>query len=117
MKFLLDESVDFPLAEYLSDLGHDVTAIAHDYPGALKDRDVLRIAHDEGRVLITNDHDFGELVFRQKMPHAGVILFRLHVEDLKAKSERLKRALQEHPHDLSQFVVITDGGIRIRRLD
>ena len=45
MKFLLDESADYPLATYLRALGHDITAIGHDYPHALEDREVLAIAH------------------------------------------------------------------------
>ncbi len=51
MRFLLDESADFPLAAYLRGLGHDVTAIARDYPHALKDREVLAIAQREQRIL------------------------------------------------------------------
>lgn len=41
MKFLLDESAEYRLATFLTDQGHDVTAIAHDYPHALTDVDVL----------------------------------------------------------------------------
>jgi|SRR5579875_40933 len=69
MKFLLDESADYPLAQFLRDLGHDVTAIAHEHPHALKDAEVLKIAVSERRVLITNDRDFGELVFRRRLGH------------------------------------------------
>jgi predicted nuclease of predicted toxin-antitoxin system len=72
MKFLLDESADYPLAQFLRDVGHDVTAIAHDHPHALKDAEVLKIAVSERRVLIINDRDFGELVFRRRLGHAGV---------------------------------------------
>ncbi|MCL4489624.1 MAG: DUF5615 family PIN-like protein [Chloroflexi bacterium] len=74
MKFLLDESADLPLAMFLRESGHDVTAIAHDYPQALKDREVLAIAYREQRILLTNDRDFGELIFRQRLPHSGVVL-------------------------------------------
>jgi len=69
MKFLLDESADYPLAGHLRSLGYDVTAFAHDYPSALKDWQVLSLAHNEERVVITNDRDFGELVFRRQLPH------------------------------------------------
>lgn len=116
MKFLLDESVDFPLADYLKELGHDVTAVAHDYPHALKDRQVLAIAHQEKRILVTNDRDFGELIFRQQLPHSGVILFRLEVEDLPAKKAWLKRVLTGYAGQLSHFLVITERGIRVRRM-
>lgn len=63
MRFLLDESVEYRLAAYLSDHGHDVTAIAHDYPASIDDEVVLAIAEREQRILLTNDRDFGNLVF------------------------------------------------------
>ena len=47
MKFLLDESAEFRIAAYLQSQGHEVTAIAHDYPASLSDRDVLAIAYQE----------------------------------------------------------------------
>ena len=115
MKFLLDESADYPLAAYLQQLGHDVTAIAHDYPQALKDREVLSIALHEQRILLTNDHDFGELIFRQRLAHYGVILFRLGAETLPVKTRWLGDVLSKHAQDLRDFVVITDRGVRVRR--
>lgn len=116
MKFLLDESADFPLASYLKALGHDVTAIAHDYPHALKDEEVLKIAQQEKRILITNDRDFGELIFRQKLPHHGVILFRLGEEDIETKKAWLERVLVDYQKNLQHFIVVTDRGIRIRKV-
>jgi len=115
MQFLLDESADYPLARFLARLGHDVTCVAQDYPHALRDRDVPAIALEEQRVLITNDRDFGELIFRQRIPHAGVILFRLGSEDLSTKRAWLAYVLEHHSRDLKDFVVVTDGRIRVRR--
>jgi predicted nuclease of predicted toxin-antitoxin system len=114
MRFLLDESVDYPLASFVRSLGHDTTAIAHDYPFALKDTEVLGIATAEQRVLITNDKDFGELIFRRRLPHAGVILFRLKHEDLEIKRHWLNHVLDHYADQLDQFIVISDHGIRIR---
>lgn len=92
MKFLLDESAEYRIAAFLKDQGHDVTAIAHDYPQALTDSDVLAIAEAEGRVMITNDLDFGELVFRDGKVHAGVILFRLPSGGTEAQDRRPRAA-------------------------
>jgi predicted nuclease of predicted toxin-antitoxin system len=64
VRFLLDESADFRLAPFLRDLGHNVTAIAHDFPQSLLDTEVLAIALRERRTLITNDRDFGEMIVR-----------------------------------------------------
>lgn len=115
MRFLLDESADYPLAAFLIAAGHDVTAIAHDYPAALKDQDVLGIARREQRIVITNDKDFGELIVRQRLAHAGVILFRLGQEELATKCEWLNYVLAQHTDDLRELLVITDGKVRVRR--
>jgi predicted nuclease of predicted toxin-antitoxin system len=115
MKLLLDESADFPLATFLSELNHDVTVVARDYPYALTDQEVLAIAYAEQRILITNDRDFGELIFRQRLSHRGVILFRLGEESLSTKSARLQHVLTNHSEELQNFIVITGRGVRIRR--
>jgi predicted nuclease of predicted toxin-antitoxin system len=115
VKFILDESVEYRLAGYLRAQGHDVTAIAHDYPGGLSDRDVLAIAQTEGRLLVTNDRDFGELIFRERLPSCGVILFRLLAATPERKMARLDVVLERHQADLDQFIVVTDRRVRVRR--
>jgi predicted nuclease of predicted toxin-antitoxin system len=64
MRFLLDESAELRIADHLRQAGHNVTVIAHDFPSALGDREVLAIARQEQRVPITNDRDFGEPIVR-----------------------------------------------------
>lgn len=114
MKFLLDESAEFRLASFLHEHGHDVTSIAHDYPRSLTDREVLRIAYQERRILLTNDRDFGDLVFRLTLPHAGIIYFRLGAALLEEKKAWLERILVEYADGLDRFLVITKQGIRVR---
>ncbi len=75
MKFLLDENVERRFLPFLKALSHDVTRVGDDYPHGLLDQEVLAIANQEGRIVITNDRsDFGELIFRYHHPHRGVIL-------------------------------------------
>jgi len=114
MKFLVDESADARLAAHLKRLGHDATAIGLDYVASLKDPEVLAIAHREQRTLITNDHAFGELVFRDRQPHAGVILLRLGTTSLAPKIERLNYALEHFADRLDQFLVVTERSMRAR---
>lgn len=114
MKFLLDESAEFRIALFLRDAGHNVTAIAHEYPQSLPDREVLAIANAEQRILITNDRDFGELIFREKLPHAGVIYFRLPFDTTAAqKINWLQRILTDHSESLTQFIVVMPTRLRI----
>ena len=114
MKFLLDESVDARVAVYLRSRGHDVTAIFEDRP-SLPDHDVLSIASSEQRILVTNDRDFGELIFRHRQAHAGVIYLRLGTYQLTAIVARLSEMLQEHGGEVGQFIVVTPRRVRIRR--
>jgi predicted nuclease of predicted toxin-antitoxin system len=114
MRFLLDENADIRIVGYLRGLGHDVTTMTN--YGA-PDEDVIALAHAEHRILITNDRDFGELVIRQHQLHSGVILFRLRSVTLAAKIAALDRVLNEHAEGLSQFLVVTEHGIRIRRTE
>jgi predicted nuclease of predicted toxin-antitoxin system len=116
MKFLLDENVDARLKTHLTDLRHDVTRVGTDYPGRLLDDVVLSTAQAEGRVLITNDLDFGELVFRLRQPHQGVILLRLgDYVPLETLIQRLDDVLARYSDQLEHFVVVTLRSIRVRR--
>ena len=115
MRFLVDESVGARLADWLATQGHDATAIARDYPFALPDSEVLALAHREGRVLITDDRDFGELVFRQRQPHAGVIYFQLHSQTFASRTRRLAAVLADYAAQLDQFIVVDDADVRVRQ--
>src|SRR5437870_3314882 len=96
MNFLVDESVDIRVAQYLVSLGHEATTVADDYQVSISDEQVLGHAYREQRILITNDRDFGELVFRHHQPHAGVIYFRLGTFELASIIARLSDVLEVH---------------------
>lgn len=120
MKFLLDQNIDHRLAVYLRVLGHDVTAIAFDYPHGLIDKEVLAIAVREKRILITYDRaDFGELIFRNHHPHFGVILLRLlTLQDvlIENQKQRLLYVLTTYTDQLHHFLVVTTKKVRIRKI-
>lgn len=86
MNFLFDQSADFRLIPHLRQLGHDVQAISSHYPDGLPDEDVLKIAREEQRVLVVADRDFGELIFQQRLEHAGVIFFGSQEPPCKPRS-------------------------------
>lgn len=108
MKFLLDENAELRLARFLRRRGHDVTAIVRDYPTVLPDEEVLAIAEQEGRVLITNDRDFERLVLQQHRPHSGVIFFRLPQGRFALKLERLGHVLDTYADQLHWFLTVTE---------
>ena len=84
MNFVADESCAGPVIRALREAGHDVIAIAEVAKGATDDQ-VLARALDEKRVLITEDHDFGELVYARGRSTAGVLLVRFDSRARRAK--------------------------------
>lgn len=84
MTFLADESCAGPVIRALREAGHDVVAIVEVAKGAT-DEQVLERALSEKRVLITEDRDFGQLVYARGRSSAGVILVRFHSSGRRAK--------------------------------
>lgn len=114
MKFLLDESAEARIGVFLTERSHEATRIGREYPASLPDEEVLALARREQRILITNDKDFGELVFRQHHPHAGVIFFRFPLDSTaQHKIRALEELLASHPAALTQFFVLTPQGARV----
>ncbi|MFQ6028644.1 MAG: DUF5615 family PIN-like protein, partial [Dehalococcoidia bacterium] len=75
----MDECTGPNVARWLAETGHDVYFLRSDERG-LADDEILLRAVEADRVLITNDKDFGEMIFRQRQRHRGVILLRLSDE-------------------------------------
>jgi predicted nuclease of predicted toxin-antitoxin system len=117
MRLVIDECTGPSVARWLRGLGHDVVSVYDEAP-QLPDVDILAFAVRENRIVITNDKDFGELVFRDQRPHRGVVLLRLSHDAVSDKITALERFLADVPSDLSIcFVVVTDRSVRITRDD
>lgn len=116
IKFIVDESVDFPVVNYLRSKGFDAASIVEDYP-SLDDIEILKIAFKENRILITNDKDFGTLIFKEKLKSRGVILLRLWDQTSKAKIRFLEMVIKDYSDRLLEnFIVVTENKIRIRKI-
>jgi len=115
MKFLADEGVDKPIVIALREAGFDINYILETHPGA-EDEVILHLSNSEKRVLITQDKDFGELVFRLKQSHAGIVLIRLEGYTPAIKAQIVKDLLLLHYEELENaFAVIQPNAIRIRK--
>ena len=115
MKFVADESVDFPIIERLRQEGHSVWAVV-EMDAGISDALVLDHANQQNAVLLTADKDFGELVFRLNRLSLGVVLVRLAGLPPKYKAEIVARAIAEKGEELKgAFSVITASALRVRR--
>ena len=115
MRFLVDECTGPAVAEWLRNQNHEVFSVFEEARG-MDDDDIIQKAHEENWVLITNDKDFGEKVYRDGRLHKGVILLRLDDERSSSKIQVLSRLLQKYPERLSDtFVVVTEKQVRFAR--
>lgn len=114
MQFVVDESTGAAVTAFLRGLGHDVLAVAEAMPQA-SDENILARAVLDARIVVTNDKDFGELVFRDRKTHAGIVLLRLEDESPDNRVAVMQAVLQQHAAQLpGRFVVATEKHIRIR---
>lgn len=93
MKFITDENLGIKIPKFLKSLGYDVISVI-DIAFSKPDTDILDLANEEGRILLTTDKDFGELVFKEGLIHSGVILLRLKDESVDNKKRVLLRELK-----------------------
>ena len=116
MRWLADECVAAPLVAFLRTGGHDVLYVAEVAAG-LNDSDVIALALREKRLLLTEDKDFGDLVFRRERAIPGVVLMRVRPEYSALKAVRLAAAIERYGERLfGRYMVIEEGRFRSRRL-
>ena len=116
IKILADENIASGLVNGVRDAGYDVSYVVELSPG-ISDNAVLDLAHREGRVLITEDKDFGNLVYRLKKPGFSVILIRIAEKQRDIKLERLLVLLDKYSNKLEgNYVVVESDKIRFRPL-
>lgn len=113
MRFLADESFDFGAVRALREADFDVLAIV-ELDRGIPDRAVAEMAHREGRLLLTEDKDFGQLVYAAGAAAQGVVLTRfpagLRQEMIVSVVEVVQRL---GPKLRGRFVVVQPGRVRI----
>jgi predicted nuclease of predicted toxin-antitoxin system len=115
MRFLADESCDFTIVRALRAAGHEVLAVGELAPSA-GDPDVLSLAMDEKRILLTEDKDFGEFVFARGHRAHAVLLLRYRRSARGAIADDVVRLVSEQGERLlGCFVVVRPGRVRITR--
>ena len=111
-QIVADESVDFRIVAQLRKVGFLVYSISEDQ-ASIKDEQVLSIAVDQNALLITEDKDFGELVFRFQLKHRGILLVR--IEEANQKIEAVASAISTNYAELKgRFSVLNKSKLRIK---
>ena len=114
MKFLIDVCAGSrDMRETLAELGHDVI-FAVDIDPKASDETLLALSAEQGRILVTEDKDFGDLVFVFGLPHAGIIRFA--ELDSSEEASAMEYLINNHAIEMQSgaMIVVTPNRIRIR---
>ena len=113
MRFLADENLDFAVVRSLRSAGHDVRALAEEATRTV-DAEVIALARREGRILLTEDKDFGWLAFVAGSGSDGVILVRFPGNARQTLGPSVLDLVATHGEALrASFTVLQPGQARI----
>lgn len=115
LRFLADESCDFAVVRALRQIGYDVLAISEVTQRSI-DKELIQQANREQRILLTEDKDFGWLVFASHEHSPGVILIRYPGNARTQLATDIIRLIQTQAKALpGAFVVLQPGQFRFSR--
>lgn len=109
MKLLANEN--FPKASVLllRQLGYDITSIGEDNP-SISDKDVMTIAQNKQRLILTFDRDYGELIFKYNYkPEQGVLYLRLIDFSPEDPGKIVHELLSIHKLETTRCLTVYDG--------
>ena len=118
MKFLADMGISQNTVAFLRNKGHDAVHLRDENLQRLPDKDIIKKALAEKRIILTMDLDFGYLMAISKSNLPSVIIFRLENETPKNVNKRLEKVLAESVDALKSGAVISvlEHNYRIRTL-
>lgn len=95
MRVLLDEDVHMKVADWLRAAGHDVERV----PSGIKNGQVVALAFQQDRVLITRDKDFSNRLMYPPSRYAGIVVLRIHPPTFEKLTAALQQFLANVPPD------------------
>lgn len=116
MKLLANENFPYKSIYYLKEKGYDVLSIGMDNPSVL-DSEIMKIAINEERIIMTFDRDYGELIFRHNYkPEQGVIYLRLDKYQPHEPGLIIEEIITNKEIDITRTLTVVDkNGIRQRK--
>ena len=113
---IADENLEHYWIELLRTQGFEVYSIREIQPG-ISDISIIQVVKEKSGILITEDKDFGELVFAHGFKTISIIFLRYDQPQYQTVEKNLLNAVSLY-HDTDQpvFVTVTENKIRVRRL-
>ena len=116
LSLLADENIDQRLVSSLRLAGIFVYSVAESSPG-ITDEEVMTLSENLSAMILTDDKDFGEIVFRKQRSCRGIVLLRLTGVDYSRKADHVIKVIDRYGSEMiGKFVVITAERVRMRKL-
>jgi predicted nuclease of predicted toxin-antitoxin system len=113
---IADENVERYWIEWLRALGFEVFSIQENNPG-ISDKEVIEIAAALQGILLTEDKDFGELVFAYGYKHIAIIFLRYDQPKYETVQNQLHKAVSTwYQTTVPVFVTVTAHKVRVTML-
>lgn len=113
---IADENIEQEIIRDLERKGYSVYSIRANTPG-ISDKEIIRMLNNRNTILITEDKDFGELVFSYGFQEVKIIFLRYNKSGLLKITTNLDKILSEYLGKTGNyFITITPKKIRIQNL-
>ena len=118
MKFLLDQDVYALTERFLREQGYDLVKVSELGQSRAQDSDLLKLAGEQGRIFVTRDRDYGNLVFVHHLG-SGVIYLRILPSVINEVHAELKKVLETYSEEelAKSFIVVEKNRHRIRKIE
>ena len=119
ISFLADENISPETADHLETLGYSCRSLRRQGPWGLSDSEIVALAKEEGRIVLTHDLDFGHIYYFRERGEIGVIVLRLRNQTVERVNEVLTRFLRVCPLKAEELgcslVIIRESSYRVFR--
>jgi predicted nuclease of predicted toxin-antitoxin system len=115
MRLLADLHISPRTVEFLRSLGHDVVRVTDLLAPTAADSDIVVVAAQEGRVILTQDLDFSALIALGGVGAPSVITLRLSSSRVEHVNETLAKVLPGLEQEVAAGAVVTVEDARVRR--
>ena len=113
---IVDENVERYFIELLRNKGLEIISVAEQYP-SISDKEVIELVKKENATLITEDKDFGELVFAYHVPHASIIFLRYDQPQYFQIEKQLLDAIEKYLNKPDNyFITISKLKTRVTKI-
>ncbi|MBP9689710.1 MAG: DUF5615 family PIN-like protein [Bacteroidia bacterium] len=115
MVIIADENIEQLLIEKLKQ-HFEVVSIYESCRG-ITDTEIARLASEKNAIILTEDKDFGDLVFIHNQVHLSVVLLRYSFNERHELYQVVINLFKQKPSELiGKFTTVTSKKIRSRNL-